>query len=819
MAGTEDITSSLRRRRRESALVLRFWYQRARWVLRFRLRLQRGEYPPTPTLLPPLVNEPLPLLAAEQVRVGRVFGRVYLWFDRAREHIRIERSRWPDRLSGPRLTLALFRQQLGLVANVLALIVIGGAADVVVTRYGSHLGSLPLGNFARQHLSGPSTGTLDSALAATATATGAVLGLVLTISLITFQATANRYRSDRIVSFLLREQVGTVVVRLLTIGFLYSLWMLFMRGVLPGYPPYVSTALAVLVTTAGIGSLIVYRLHALLGLAPGNVFLALEREMRRELSRLTRRRPGRSVESHARRIVLSDLEITKDLLSTLVAAGDWRAASMGAAGLGRLLDAYIPFKRRIPRSSQWFRQVPVRLGTDAYEITLNFARTGRLPPTDMRPENDWFEHEIYEAIALIPVEGLKEPALRDALFTLQGHVIQLAWAAHEWGVLTSALDGAESLATAPAVIESASREFLEVAWVAVHGISRGLTSSPTLIVETRPWEQREPLPLPAEAATLGAELGRKIRKEIAITGRVVTNFPAMIAELTPRWARLQAERQAQYLNRALEVGTKHLHAVVAAKSAPQAAIAAETTLRVILLAFAEGAKPTFRMDSLELDIAEAYQLAEPEARTQLREEGVWVALRTFAEGSELDISLKLLRLASALDVFDQMSSSTVEASGTAAEVAPDVRSAQQRFELLLQFAYVFGWAEFHQVDGVTERLAPMVSTLFPNTEELLRMFDTTSSVLVWPFTAGVKHRTWFQPLLQAIYELPEVPVFEEGAFGYDLERDHPSQIIREWRDFGDIDDLLKAMVEEIVSINTRRRLIELIDGHISELGG
>jgi uncharacterized membrane protein len=173
------------------------------------------------------------------------------------------------------------------------LIAVGLSADIITTRYGRHLAWLPGGHFLGRHLTGPSPGTLDSALTATATATAAVLGLVLTISLITFQTTASRYRSDRIVHFLVREQVGSVVVRLLAAGFLFSLWLLFLREVVTSYPPYVSTGLAVAVATAGNVSLIVYRVHALLGLAPANVFLALEREMRRQLSRLTRDRPGR----------------------------------------------------------------------------------------------------------------------------------------------------------------------------------------------------------------------------------------------------------------------------------------------------------------------------------------------------------------------------------------------------------------------------------------------------------------------------------------------------------------------------------------------
>jgi hypothetical protein len=91
--------------------------------------------------------------------------------------------------------------------------------------------------------------------------------------------------------------------------------------------------------------------------------------------------------------------------------------------------------------------------------------------------------------------------------------------------------------------------------------------------------------------------------------------------------------------------------------------------------------------------------------------------------------------------------------------------------------------------------------------------------LTWPFAAGVKHRTWFQPLMLAIDELPEIPVFEPGAIGYDLAHDHTSPLIRDWPDYGDVDDLVKAMLEAVVSLNVRRRLVELIEQRITELGG
>jgi hypothetical protein len=41
--------------------------------------------------------------------------------------------------------------------------------------------------------------------------------------------------------------------------------------------------------------------------------------------------------------------------------------------------------------------------------------------------------------------------------------------------------------------------------------------------------------------------------------------------------------------------------------------------------------------------------------------------------------------------------------------------------------------------------------------------------------------------------------------------DHPSRLIREWPDYDDIDEVVRAMVEDVVRFNARRRLVELIE--------
>lgn len=129
-----------------------------------------------------------------------------------------------DRQSGPRLGWGLARRQAGLLGILLLLILTGLAAGLLAQRVlEPQLSSRDLYTDLASHLAPPSAGTLRNVLAAVAAGTGAILGLVVTISLIVFQSSAGRYRSDRIIGFLIPERVDRFVVRLLALSFLYSI--------------------------------------------------------------------------------------------------------------------------------------------------------------------------------------------------------------------------------------------------------------------------------------------------------------------------------------------------------------------------------------------------------------------------------------------------------------------------------------------------------------------------------------------------------------------------------------------------------------------
>jgi len=122
---------------------------------------------------------------------------------------------------------------------------------------------LGVDHWVRANFSKPSPETLRNLLAASAGGTATILGLVVSISLIAWQTTAERYRSSSIVAFLLREGMGSAVVRLLAVALAYSLWLLALLEVFH-FRPYGSAAFAVVLSTLAVLSLLSYRQLGLL---------------------------------------------------------------------------------------------------------------------------------------------------------------------------------------------------------------------------------------------------------------------------------------------------------------------------------------------------------------------------------------------------------------------------------------------------------------------------------------------------------------------------------------------------------------------------
>lgn len=362
------------------------------------------------------------------LRTGRLAGRAYLAGVTGLERLRIARARLPDRIEPTRSAVALARSQRGFVTYLFVLVVAGLLVDEGARRaWKPVLGRVGAEHWVRANVSGPSPQTLRDVLAASAVGTATILGLVVSISLIAWQTTATRYHSSSIVGFLLRERMGSALVRLLALAFTYSLWLLTLLEVFH-LRPYVSTGFALVLSTLAVVSLPSYRQLGLLGALPRSISRGLREEMVREFARAQRRGAGRSVEYYSRPVVAADLQIFDDLLRQLLDDGDLIDAAVSLEELEAALAAYLTVKSRFRSENLFFVQREERLGGAGYVIEERVSSQGLMDPMTTTPDHLWLERRALEVVDLVLASAaLDNREVAKRVIRLWATALQLAW--------------------------------------------------------------------------------------------------------------------------------------------------------------------------------------------------------------------------------------------------------------------------------------------------------------------------------------------------------------------------------------------------------
>jgi hypothetical protein len=741
-------------------------------------------------------------LSVQQVWIGRRLGRFVDRWDRLVETLRIQRSLVPERVAAPKIVKSLAGAQRGLGWFVVLLLVLAVTGDELIKRFGNGLlGDLGLRSFAMHNLSLPARGTLQEALVVTAGATGTILGIVLTVSLIVFQATAAGYRRPRIVAFLLRERVGVAVVRLLAVAFLYSLAMLVLSDVFTGAAPYVGTLISVALGSLGVVSLIGYRSHALAGYLPTSLFQSLSRDIGLQVIRASSRRAGRSVQAHAQSIATDDFGTLEDLMLRVVAENDTPSLAPGIGYVGQTFALYLGLKRRLSTSTPWYPRRPVRLtGSAAHSITEHVTGQGLMAPTNQEPDRDWFEREFLVVLRLAR-DGLAagDVAAWDALIIGYGKAWQYAWHAQELDVADSILDEVQPLySNSRATSDRAVTERLaELAWIVVETASKGFGDTPTIIVDTEPWANSDfATRLPNLAAAEALVLGDKIKLEIAVAGDIQTPRDWMIEDVATQWGKLEAQHRERYVERACALAMVLVEATVASGS-ESAPVAAEMLLRIIARTLGRGVLPTLDSKVPRL-LDAALARADDTAYAELRET-LLITTRRLAEEGSWEEHWLLLRLVG-LSILPR---DRQRANGD------PTRLLECGLDALLMHGHSYAWAEFKGGPNGFREVGQLVVLVLPLDALLALVGDHFMSNLMLPTTA-MRYATWFQSLRTAVYELPDRYV-NEGGIGYNVIKDHPSELFQRSEMLGfDGDDAVEDLVWRLGREDAIARLIAVL---------
>jgi hypothetical protein len=711
-------------------------------------------------------------------------GGWYLRFGRLRERLRIQRARIPDRVEPVEASVALVRLQAPLLLALAGLIVAGVGCDLLLRSVGVDLARwLGIEGWIRDTFTKPSAATLRDLLAAAAAGTATILGLVISISLIVWQATADRYRSTGIVEFLLRERIGSAVVRLLALGFAYSLWVLAMLEIF-GHRPYASTAIALVLSTAAVLSLISYRSTGLLGYVPAGIARSLRLEIIGELRRATRVNAGRSVEDFSRRVVGGDLQIFEDLLRRLEDDGDPGDLSACVGELADVSRAYLTMKRELEPDSYFFERHAQRLGDGAMEIEEPILSEGLMDPTSQVADPLWFEKRMLALTDLVVDSRFSStPSVAEALCRFWSEGLQYSWVCENLEALELTLAAAERAGASEAWRSSSAlaEQFMTLPWLMVEAVGVGLPTSAERIVDQRPWEEPSQLRgLPWAAREEARDLGRRVRAEIRISGEIITPREVMISEVTDHRAPAILAMGEQMLTRATKICQTQLEAA-ALESSPAAASVVRMTLRTLLRAAHHGLDVRLDHD-MAVAIQQCIDEAGADEESQLAAD-LGRAARKFAEIEAWGPTREAVGM-------------LVVTNATRAARSSDPLVAMGiNFETLYSLAILYGWAEFHQwPDGLRVFGRPLQRPFFD--------FDLLADLIrnggLHPFAIpSTRQFTWAQPLTQAVNALPDVAI-DDGGIGYSVGKDHPSALFsRIDRIMGGPDFFLRGLIDAI----------------------
>jgi hypothetical protein len=664
------------------------------------------------------------------------------------------------------------------------LILAGIGFDLLLRSVGVDLARwLGVEGWIRDTFTKPSATTLRDLLAAAAAGTATILGLVISISLIVWQATADRYRSTGIVEFLLRERIGSAVVRLLALAFAYSLWVLAMLEIF-GHRPYASTAIALVLSTAAVLSLISYRSTGLLGYVPAGIARSLRLEIVGELRRATRVDAGRSVEDFSRRVVRGDLQIFEDLIRRLEGDGD---SSDLSACIGELADAnraYLAVKRELEPDSYFFERHAQRLGDGTMEIEEPILREGLMDPTSQVADPLWLEKRMLDVTDLVVGSRFSSsPAVAEALCRFWAEGLQYSWAFENLAALELIFAAAERAGGSSTWRSSTdlAEQFMTLPWLMVEAVGVGLPTSAERIVDERPWVDRSGLRrLPWAAREEARDLGRRIQAEIQISGEIITPREVMISEVEEHRAPTIVSMGEQMLARAMKICQTQLEAA-AQESSPASASIVRMTLRTLLRAAHHGLEIPLDHD-MAVAIQRCIDLAGVDQEAELAAD-LGRAARKFAE----------------LEAWGP----TREATGmlVVTNVTRAARSTDSlvvmgiNFETLYNVAVLYGWAEFHRWPEGLRSFGRLIQRPYFD-------FDLLADLIrdggLHPFAIpSSRQYTWAQPLTQAVNALPDVAI-DDGGIGYSLGKDHPSALFsRVDRIMGGPDFFLRGLIDAV----------------------
>jgi hypothetical protein len=476
--------------------------------------------------------------------------------------------------------------------------------------------------------------------------------------------------------------------------------------------------------------------------------------------------------------------------------------ALGVASVVRaadqLLGGYLLTKRHLAGNSEWWEREAVRTDSPLTRMTEQLATQGLMDPTSQQPNRQWLEHRVVALMSeVIASSLLPEADVRDAVIDLLVRNLQVAFHMQEFDVCVALLDSLRELAATDAAVNDdvLAERLTQVAWILFNLLGDGIGFNAAHVVASEPWKHPvDQLSLRWMERNEAEIIGRKIMRERAIAGDVVTLREAMIAEVERSFEPKKAEVTAQLVAEGYNWLHQQLLRTVEAK-ASTSGVVAKQVVRALLRAINRELEFRIPEGFVKL-VVEAFEIeTDPAVLSDLREDTALLA-RNLAEAGQWDSCWHVVHAAAIVGALALPAESNMN------------RRAEIGFDTLMTLAHIHAWAEFTGEPEHVRRLGVYLERPWRNLDGLATMvgderFSTMQSL---SFAAGVKYQRWFQTLLIAANDLPpDYELIGDKAIPVERGKLHQSSLFQKWSTIGDYDDCLAHLVQSCVALRTQER--------------
>ncbi|MHB1131011.1 MAG: DUF2254 family protein [Chloroflexota bacterium] len=243
-----------------------------------------------------------------------------------------------------------------------------------------------------------------------ATSAAVVISILLSVSLLVLQSTAQRY-GNRIVRYLIDEEVGNYILDSLVAALLVSTFGLFTASRVP--VSLFTPLLSIILLTFGVISLVVYRSYVLAFLTPSRSADDLGRNISGAIAKVASggHFTTPAIVDYLRRRCASWLEDLNELGRILAKErGDSEGVSAAIGALVGVLARYGRIKVRIPEHSAWFPSKTIELSEDRgwayFDQKRLFSNLGLGHPTTTTRDSNWVEDLVLDAVRELTHDAL-----------------------------------------------------------------------------------------------------------------------------------------------------------------------------------------------------------------------------------------------------------------------------------------------------------------------------------------------------------------------------------------------------------------------------